>query len=141
MIFQNTPRSAPTPWPTPLGPKPQVLFERYFHDLVNKTSGNISPLYQLDAFDWIILLLYFSILTVLAVYGAYRIKQVIDFWRYRKFVPVPNGHFNESDLPHITVQLPLFNELYGFDRLLKPVTPIDYPHEEFEINVLVESPA
>src|SRR6266850_1312066 len=90
MIFQNTPRSAPTPWPTPLGPKPQVLFERYFHDLVNKTWGNISPLYKLDAFDWIILLLYFTILTVLAVYGAYRIKQVIDFWRYRKFVPVPD---------------------------------------------------
>ena len=139
MIFQNTPRSAPTPWPTPLGPKPQVLFERYFHDLVNKTWGNISPLYKLDAFDWIVLLLYFTILTVLAVYGAYRIKQVIDFWRYRKFVPVPKGHFNESDLPHITVQLPLFNELYVVDRLLKAVTAIDYPHEKFEIQVLDDS--
>jgi cellulose synthase/poly-beta-1,6-N-acetylglucosamine synthase-like glycosyltransferase len=139
MIFQNTTRSAPTPWPTPLGPKPQVLFERYFHDLVNKTWGNISPLYKLDAFDWIVLLLYFTILTVLAVYGAYRIKQVIDFWRYRKFVPVPKGHFNESDLPHITVQLPLFNELYVVDRLLKAVTAIDYPHEKFEIQVLDDS--
>ncbi len=139
MIFQDTPRSAPTPWPTPLGPKPQVLFERYFHDLVNKTWGNISPLYQLDAFDWIILLLYFTILTVLAVYGAYRIKQVIDFWRYRKFVPVPKGQFNESDLPQITVQLPLFNELYVVDRLLKAVTAIDYPHEKYEIQVLDDS--
>jgi cellulose synthase/poly-beta-1,6-N-acetylglucosamine synthase-like glycosyltransferase len=139
MIFQNTPRSAPTPWPTPLGPKPQVLFERYFHDLVYKTWGNISPLYKLDAFDWIILLLYFTILAVLAVYGAYRIKQVIDFWRYRKFVPVPKGQFNESDLPHITVQLPLFNELYVVDRLLKAVTAIDYPRERFEIQVLDDS--
>src|SRR6266403_2829113 len=139
MIFQNTPRSVPSPWPTPLGPKPQVLFERYFHDLVNKTWGNISPPYQLDAFDWIVLLLYFTILTVLAVYGAYRIKQVIDFWRYRKFVPVPKGHFNESDLPHITVQLPLFNELYVVDRLLKAVTAIDYPREKVEIQVLDDS--
>jgi cellulose synthase/poly-beta-1,6-N-acetylglucosamine synthase-like glycosyltransferase len=139
MIFQNTPRSAPTPWPTPLGPKPQVLFERYFHDLVYKTWGNISPLYKLDAFDWIILLLYFTILAVLAVYGAYRIKQVIDFWRYRKFVPVPKGRFNEDDLPHITVQLPLFNELYVVDRLLKAVTAIDYPRERFEIQVLDDS--
>jgi cellulose synthase/poly-beta-1,6-N-acetylglucosamine synthase-like glycosyltransferase len=139
MIFQNTPRSAPTPWPTPLGPKPQVLLERYFHDLVYKTWGNISPLYKLDAFDWIILLLYFTILAVLAVYGAYRIKQVIDFWRYRKFVPVPKGQFNEGDLPHITVQLPLFNELYVVDRLLKAVTAIDYPRERFEIQVLDDS--
>ena len=63
LVFQSTP--APTPWPTPLGPKPQVLFERYFHDTVNKTWGNISPLYQLDSFDWIILILYFTILAVL----------------------------------------------------------------------------
>src|SRR5690348_918208 len=130
---------APTPWPSPIGPPPQVLFERYFHDLVNKTWGNISPLYKLDDFDWFILILYFTILTVLAIYGSYRIKQVIDFWRYRKFVPQPSGKFAEEDLPVITVQLPLFNELYVVERLLKAVTAIDYPREKLEIQVLDDS--
>lgn len=130
---------APTPWPSPIGPTPQALFERYFHDLVNKTWGNISPLYKLDDFDWFILIVYFAILTTLAIYGAYRIKQVIDFWRYRKFVPKPSGRFAEEDLPHITVQLPLFNELYVVDRLLKAVTAIDYPREKLEIQVLDDS--
>ncbi|MFN2405745.1 MAG: glycosyltransferase [Pyrinomonadaceae bacterium] len=130
---------APTPWPSPIGPPPQDLFERYFHDGVYKTWGNISPLYQLDAFDWTILLVYFTILTTLAIYGSYRIKQVIDFWRYRKFVPTPAGKFSEADLPRITVQLPLFNELYVVDRLLKAVTAIDYPREKFEIQVLDDS--
>ena len=88
MVFQDT--------QPPLGPTPDDLFERYFHDLVNKTWGNISPLYQLDAFDWTILILYFAILGVLAVYGAYRVKQVIDFWRYRKFVPQPKGVIQRS---------------------------------------------
>ncbi len=135
MMFQNS----PTPWPTPIGPKPDVLFQRYFEDLVTKTKLNISPLYKLDAFDWTVLILYFTILTILAVYGAYRIKQVIDFWRYRKFVPEPGGHFSKDDLPHITVQLPLFNELYVVERLLKAVTAIDYPREKFEIQVLDDS--
>jgi len=130
---------APTPWPTPIGPTPQALFERYFHDLVNKTWGNISPLYKLDEFDWLILIVYFAILTTLAVYGAYRIKQVIDFWRYRKFIPEPAGHFAEEDLPRITVQLPLFNELYVVERLLKAITAIDYPREKLEIQVLDDS--
>src|ERR1051325_1183644 len=112
LAFQSSAAAAATPWPTPIGPEPQVLFERYFHDLVNKTWGNISPLYQLDSFDWTILILYFLILTTLAIYGGYRVKQVIDFWRYRKFVPQPQDHFAEADLPLITVQLPLFNELY-----------------------------
>jgi cellulose synthase/poly-beta-1,6-N-acetylglucosamine synthase-like glycosyltransferase len=130
---------APTPWPSPIGPAPQELFERYFHDGVYKTWGNISPLYQLDAFDWFILIVYFAILTTLAVYGSYRIKQVIDFWRYRRFVPEPSARFAEADLPRITVQLPLFNELYVVDRLLKAVTAIDYPREKLEIQVLDDS--
>jgi cellulose synthase/poly-beta-1,6-N-acetylglucosamine synthase-like glycosyltransferase len=136
MIFQSP---APTPWPDPIGPPPQALFERYFHDLVNKTWGNISPLYKLDTFDWIILIVYFAILGTLAIYGAYRIKQVIDFWRYRKFVPEPAARFTEAELPRITVQLPLFNELYVVDRLLKAVTAIDYPREKLEIQVLDDS--
>lgn len=130
---------APTPWPSPRGPEPQALFERYFHDVHDKTFGNISPLYQLDAFDWTILIVYFAILATLAVYGAYRIKQVIDFWRYRKFVPTPSARFAEEDLPHITVQLPLFNELYVVERLLKAVTQIDYPRHKLEIQVLDDS--
>ena len=130
---------APTPWPNPIGLPPQEVFERYFHDGVYKTWGNISPLYQLDAFDWTILIVYFTILTMLAIYGSYRIKQVIDFWRYRRFVPEPAGKFAEADLPHSTVQLPLFNELYVVDRLLKAVTAIDYPHDKLEIQVLDDS--
>ena len=139
MFLQTQPAPAATPWPTPIGPSPETVFETYFHDLVNKTWGNISPLYQLDTFDWVILLSYFTILTTLAVYGGYRIKQVIDFWRYRKFVPEPKARFAEEELPIITVQLPLFNELYVVDRLLKAVTNIDYPRDRFEIQVLDDS--
>src|SRR6185369_1715842 len=53
---------APTPWPSQIGTPPQALFERYFHDGVYKTWGNISPLYKLDEFDWLILIVYFTIL-------------------------------------------------------------------------------
>lgn len=108
-------------------------------DAITRTSGNISSLYRLDAFDWTILILYFAILTVLAVYGGYRVKQVIDFWRYRKFVPEPLTKFAQKDLPVITVQLPLFNEMYVVERLVKAVTEIDYPREKFEIQVLDDS--
>lgn len=108
-------------------------------DAITRTSGNISSLYRLDAFDWTILILYFAILTVLAVYGGYRVKQVIDFWRYRKFVPEPLTKFAKKDLPVITVQLPLFNEMYVVERLVKAVTEIDYPREKFEIQVLDDS--
>jgi hypothetical protein len=54
-------------------------------DPVTKTAANISPLYHIDAFDWIILIIYFGILTVLAIYGVYRVKQVIEFWLTRSY--------------------------------------------------------
>ena len=110
-----------------------------FCELIDKTAGNISPLYRLDTFDYTVLILYFSILTILAIYGGYRVKQVIDFWRYRKLVPVPAGHFAEEELPRITVQLPLFNEMYVVERLLKSVTEIDYPRDRLEFQVLDDS--
>jgi cellulose synthase/poly-beta-1,6-N-acetylglucosamine synthase-like glycosyltransferase len=113
-------------------------FPRFCED-INKTWSNISPLYQLDAFDYTILSVYFGILSVLAVYGGYRIKQVIDFWRYNKIVPLPKSQYSESDLPRITVQLPLFNEMYVVERLLKSITEIDYPRDRMEIQVLDDS--
>src|SRR5258706_187800 len=110
-----------------------------FCDIIDKTALNISPLYQLDAFDWTILILYFGILTVLAIYGVYRVKQVIDFWRYSRFPPTPKGEFAASELPFITVQLPLFNEMYVVERLVKAVSEIDYPRDRMEIQVLDDS--
>jgi cellulose synthase/poly-beta-1,6-N-acetylglucosamine synthase-like glycosyltransferase len=110
-----------------------------FCDGIYKTSANISPLYQLDALDWTVLILYFGILAVLAIYGVYRVRQVIEFWRYRKFPPKPKAEYAEADLPFVTVQLPLFNEMYVVERLVRAVTEIDYPRDRMEIQVLDDS--
>ncbi|HEX8747251.1 MAG TPA: glycosyltransferase [Pyrinomonadaceae bacterium] len=110
-----------------------------FCDAINKSSGNISSLYSLDTLDWTVLVLYFGILLILSIYGGYRIKQVLDFWRYCKIKPEPKARFDAAELPVITVQLPLFNEMYVVERLLKAITAIDYPRDRFEIQVLDDS--
>jgi cellulose synthase/poly-beta-1,6-N-acetylglucosamine synthase-like glycosyltransferase len=123
----------------PAAAQSDPLFRTYVEEAVWKTAENISPLYRLDAFDWTILTLYFAVLSVLALYGAYRIKQVVDFWRYRRVAPRPRALFAEGELPRVTVQLPLFNEMYVVERLLAAVTAIDYPRERLEIQVLDDS--
>src|SRR5436853_1145573 len=110
-----------------------------FSEFYYKTATNISSLYQLDAFDWTVLIIYFGILAVLAIYGVYRVKLVAQFWRYSKCPPKPRGQFAESDLPTVTIQLPLFNEMYVVERLVKAVTEIDYPRDLLEIQVLDDS--
>src|SRR6185436_20158192 len=42
-------------------------------------------------------------------------------------------------LPLVTIQLPLYNEMYVADRLIDAVCRIDYPRELLEIQVLDDS--
>ena len=42
-------------------------------------------------------------------------------------------------LPRVTVQLPIFNEMYVADRLIDAVCEIDYPRDLLEIQVLDDS--
>jgi cellulose synthase/poly-beta-1,6-N-acetylglucosamine synthase-like glycosyltransferase len=59
------------------------------------------------------------------------------FLKNRRRVPQPLSHFDQ--LPIITVQLPLFNEIYVVERLLKSVSELDYPRERLQIQVLDDS--
>ena len=45
----------------------------------------------------------------------------------------------QKKLPKITIQLPLYNEYYVVERLLKCITALDYPNELLEIQVLDDS--
>jgi cellulose synthase/poly-beta-1,6-N-acetylglucosamine synthase-like glycosyltransferase len=116
-----------------------ALFRKYIDEAVARTAGNISPLYRLDALDWTVLVLYFTVLSVLALYGAYRVKQVVDFWRYRRVEPRPAALFAEAELPRVTVQLPIFNEVYVVERLLAAVAALDYPRGRLDVQVLDDS--
>ncbi len=81
-----------------------------------------------------ILGLYFLTLVILAVFGLHRYIMVYLYFRHRarKALPLPLP----ARLPRVTVQLPLFNEMYVVERLLASVTRIRYPRELLEIQVL-----
>ncbi len=44
-----------------------------------------------------------------------------------------------AELPRVTVQLPIYNELYVVERLIRKVSEMDYPPELLEIQVLDDS--
>jgi cellulose synthase/poly-beta-1,6-N-acetylglucosamine synthase-like glycosyltransferase len=123
--------------PNPEKVKEQV--ENLIHPIMRHGRDNISFLYSLDAFDWTIIILYFTILGLLAILGIYRLRMVYQFWRYRHVKPQPKRRFAENEAPRITVQLPLFNEMYVVERLLDAVTGLDYPRHLLEIQVLDDS--
>jgi cellulose synthase/poly-beta-1,6-N-acetylglucosamine synthase-like glycosyltransferase len=44
-----------------------------------------------------------------------------------------------EDWPFVTVQLPIYNELYVIERLIDSVAAFDYPKDRFEIHILDDS--
>jgi cellulose synthase/poly-beta-1,6-N-acetylglucosamine synthase-like glycosyltransferase len=46
---------------------------------------------------------------------------------------------NPEETPYITIQLPVYNEMYVMERLLDNISEIDYPKNKLEIQVLDDS--
>lgn len=85
------------------------------------------------------LYVYFSILGVLSIFGIHRYYLVYlhKHSKSRVLVPVP---FEElSEIPRVTVQLPIYNEQYVLPRLLEAAVQLDYPGDRLEIQLLDDS--
>jgi len=80
---------------------------------------------------------YLSVLFGLSAYGIHRYCIIYLFLKHRNRPPKPAGHFEQ--LPKVTVQLPIFNEIYVVERLLRAVSNLDYPRELLQIQVLDDS--
>ena len=80
---------------------------------------------------------YLSVLVGLSAYGIHRYFIIYLFLKNRKRSPVPAGRFEQ--LPKVTMQLPIFNELYVVERLLRSVSELDYPRDRLQIQVLDDS--
>ncbi|MEX2271678.1 MAG: cellulose synthase family protein [Vicinamibacterales bacterium] len=84
-----------------------------------------------------ILVLYFFILSILAVYGWHRYYLVYQYMKHRDRVPGPQPL--PADLPKVCIQLPIYNEMYVADRLIDACVEMDYPRDLLEIQVLDDS--
>src|SRR2546430_5671905 len=80
---------------------------------------------------------YLSTLIGLSAYGIHRYFIIYLYLKNRKRAPTPAHYFEQ--LPKVTVQLPIFNEVYVAERLLRSVSELDYPRELLQIQVLDDS--
>src|SRR5499427_8291156 len=91
----------------------------------------------MTASETLTLAAYFFVLIILAVYGWHRYYLVYLYMKHRDNEPKPGPALDP--LPTVTIQLPLYNEMYVADRLIESVCAIEYPRELLEIQVLDDS--
>jgi cellulose synthase/poly-beta-1,6-N-acetylglucosamine synthase-like glycosyltransferase len=83
-----------------------------------------------------ILIVYIICLTILFFFGAHGFVMVFHYYKHRH---EQDGDLPLTQFPMVTVQLPVFNEMYVVRRLIEFSCAIDYPKDKLEIQILDDS--
>ncbi len=105
--------------------------------LPREAAGLTTPCMHGSVGYFIWTICYLSVLLGLSAYGVHRYFIIYLFLKHRHRPTLPAGRF--ETLPKVTVQLPIFNEIYVVERLLKSVSELDYPSDRLQIQVLDDS--
>lgn len=87
--------------------------------------------------DQIVLIVYIVTLLIILVFASHGFIMIYYHNKYLKNEPKKGDKTNEDKT--VTIQLPLYNELYVADRLINAVCELDYPKDKLEIQVLDDS--
>eukprot|EP00427_Karlodinium_veneficum_P027446 CAMPEP_0169203630 /NCGR_PEP_ID=MMETSP1016-20121227/11567_1 /TAXON_ID=342587 /ORGANISM="Karlodinium micrum, Strain CCMP2283" /LENGTH=677 /DNA_ID=CAMNT_0009280683 /DNA_START=39 /DNA_END=2072 /DNA_ORIENTATION=+ len=74
---------------------------------------------------------------IVAIYQLYRLWYIIQYLRHYRTREEP-GDLPE-ELPHVTVQLPMFNEFNVAERVIRASCALEWPKEKLDIQVLDDS--
>ncbi len=86
--------------------------------------------------EQIILFAYIICLSILFVFGAHGFVMVYHYYKHRHEL---DSNLQLTHTPIVTIQLPIFNEMYVVRRLIDASCAIEYPKEKLEIQVLDDS--
>ena len=92
---------------------------------------------SLTAFEIGFLSLYALLLVFLSLYGGHRYWLAYLYRKHKKDGFVPKAQYEE--LPTVTIQLPMYNEMYVAERLIDATCGVRYPQDKLEIQVLDDS--
>lgn len=87
-----------------------------------------------------ILFIYFGCLVLVLFYAILQLSLAIAYVRNKKHKKEEKKPvFDPAIAPKVTVQLPMFNELYVADRIIEKCAAFDYPKDKLQIQVLDDS--
>src|SRR6202795_4717136 len=90
----------------------QSSLGHYWHKITDRTFSGV---YHANSFDLAMMIPYFIVLFILALYGLHRYWLVYDYYAYPKNFPAQPPPVTEW--PSVTIQLPIYNERYVIERL------------------------
>ncbi|MCW5518649.1 glycosyltransferase family 2 protein [Aureitalea sp. L0-47] len=89
-----------------------------------------------------VMIVYSVALILIFLYAIAQLNLLFNYLRARSRKEVSCEKIdlsNPEEVPHVTIQLPVYNEMYVMERLLNNIAQIDYPKDKLEIQVLDDS--
>ncbi len=83
--------------------------------------------------------LYQSAVFLLMFYGLFVLVSVALFLRYRRQHDWPMSDASPREWPHVTIQIPIYNERHVAARVVRAVAALSYPADKLHIQVLDDS--
>ena len=87
----------------------------------------------------IILVVYGFCLIMIFYYSVVQLSLAINYRRSKKKDVALTPSFDPASAPKVTVQLPMFNEMYVAERIIETTAKFNYPKEKLQIQVLDDS--
>ena len=84
-----------------------------------------------------LLIIYFISLSILFAFGLHGLVMIYFYHKTRAYNPPIL--LAQTEWPQVTIQLPVFNEVYVVERLVKAVCELEYPIDKLEIQLLDDS--
>ncbi|MFQ3181712.1 MAG: cellulose synthase/poly-beta-1,6-N-acetylglucosamine synthase-like glycosyltransferase [Polaribacter sp.] len=91
--------------------------------------------------EYIVILIYSIALLLIFMYALAQLNLLFNYLKARNTEDTSDkfDFSNPEEIPFITIQLPVYNELYVMKRLLKNIAKLEYPIDKLEIQVLDDS--
>ena len=91
--------------------------------------------------EYIIIAIYSTALILIFMYALAQLNLLFNYMSaQKKEDSCPKYDLtNPEEIPFVTIQLPVYNEMYVMERLLKNIALLEYPKEKLEIQVLDDS--
>ena len=83
--------------------------------------------------------IYMVVLSGLALYATYLVILILLYLWHKRDASPTLPLLTDSQLPKVTVQIPLRNELHVAKRIIQAVAQLDWPHDLLDIQVLDDS--
>ena len=92
-------------------------------------------------FEYSIIIIYTLALLIIFLYSLAQLNLLFNYLNVKKDDENLEKFnlLNDNEIPFVTIQLPVFNELYVMERLLHCISKINYPKDKLEIQVLDDS--